>query len=165
MRADLVQRPAGRRVVLAIPLERGTIDRLAGLVGTDVSFVDIRAADGSEDLVLTPAVSRQLLGKLRAAFPDAQVIVVELDDPEEGIRLGGPVTRAMEAGAAGYFVAASLEQLAGALQPGSFQASLDTATPAAALPAADEPELSQVLDAILTARATEPARFRRDTDL
>jgi hypothetical protein len=71
----------------------------------------------------------------------------------------------IEEGAAGYFVAASLKQLAGALQPGSFQASLNTPTPAAPLPAADEPELSQVLDAILTARATEPARVRRDTNL
>ena len=71
----------------------------------------------------------------------------------------------MEAGAAGYFVAASLEQLAEALQPGRGLGSLTTPTAAAAaLPSVDEPELLQVVDAIITARETEPAPVRRGTD-
>jgi hypothetical protein len=78
------------------------------LVGGGFRIIDIREADGHE----RPSASPQLLGKLPAAFPDARVLVVELTDLEHDVRLGGPVTRALDAGADTYLVARSLEQLA-----------------------------------------------------
>jgi hypothetical protein len=99
-------------VVVAFPLPVAARTRLTELVGDEVEVVDVRDADGSEGIVIVPSVSRQLIAKLGAAFPAARIVVIELEDVEHGVRLGGPVSRALKAGADSYYVAGSVEQFA-----------------------------------------------------
>lgn len=41
-------------------------------------------------------------GSLRAQFPDARVIITEIDDEELGVSYSGPVSRLLDAGATAY---------------------------------------------------------------
>lgn len=138
-----------RRVVAAFPLPPSARDKLRDLLGDELEIVDIREADGTEALVLVPSVSRQLIGKLGAAFPAGRVVVMELEDAEHGIRLGGPVSRAFEAGADGYFVADSIDELAVVVR--RLGESRATGIPSERPPAlmAAEQELDKIVDMIL----------------
>ncbi|MDY7106922.1 MAG: hypothetical protein S0880_37585 [Actinomycetota bacterium] len=100
------------RVVAALPLKDETRAHLADRLGPGHEVVDIRDAGTEADIVLTPSASPRTIAKLKATFGDAHVIVVELEDWQHGIDLGGPVTRALEAGADAYYVAESLDSLA-----------------------------------------------------
>ena len=52
--------------------------------------------------ILTHPVSPQLLGILRQQFPNARVLITEIEDEELGVRYAGPVSRLLDAGAAAY---------------------------------------------------------------
>src|SRR6476661_5720723 len=60
------------------------------------------AARTSTDVLLTHPVSPQLLGILRQQFPNARVVVTEIEDDEVGVRYSGPVSRLLDAGASAY---------------------------------------------------------------
>ena len=112
---DVVHLRAGRprrRVVVTFALPGDAGCRLSELLGVGFDLVDIKVSEGDEDIVLFPSSSRQLTGKLRAAFPDAALLVVELEDIAHHVELGGQVLRTLDAGADGYFVARSLDELA-----------------------------------------------------
>lgn len=138
-------------------------------VGEDVRIVDIRVADGSEELVVSPPVSRQLIDKLKRAFPLARLLVVELDDPAFGLSFGGPVARTLDAGADGYCVASSIEQLAAFLGQGDEVLAASLRHPEVIELAPSEHELDDLLDQVLAASsvadanavAAVPARPRR----
>jgi hypothetical protein len=101
-------------VVCAIPLDDEATDRLSALLG-DVALVDVRAVIDDAAAVLAPPCSPQTLAKLQETYPSAKVLVVELEDADLGIELGGPVTRSLDAGAQGYLTASSLGDLASQL--------------------------------------------------
>jgi hypothetical protein len=57
-------------------------------------------------------MSVQALGILRRQFPQAQLIVAELDDPASDTWVAGPVSRAKAAGAHAYLTPETLGDLA-----------------------------------------------------
>lgn len=139
-----------RRVVAGFPLSAPAVGRIQELVGGGCEIVDIRRADGRERLVLAPPVSPQLLARLKSAFPDARIVIVELSDADYGVRLGGPVTRALDAGADGYVTARSLGELAEMLRAGTVAA--DPVSAPAALTEGVADDLSAALDEVLARR-------------
>lgn len=118
-------------VAVALNLPAASLERLAAMVGAGARLVDLREASPDADAVVVGPVNPQLIGVLRAQFPKAEVLVVELD--------AGPVTRVLDAGASAYLVAGSLEALA---------AALGSATAPAALPAAAPSPLVAALSAV-----------------
>jgi hypothetical protein len=100
------------RVVAALPLKEETRAHLAARLGPGHEVIDIRDAGTDADIVLCPSASPKTISCLKETFAGAHVIVVELEDWQHGIDLGGPVTRALEAGADAYSVAESLDSLA-----------------------------------------------------
>ena len=137
-----------RRIVAALALAPEARAVVAESSGAEV--VDIRAATGDEELVLAPAVSAQLIGRLRTAFPRARVVVVEVEDEEAGTAFAGPVMRALQAGADGYYVGESLAALGEFLRAGALS---DAAAGPAALGPGVEDELGAVVDDLLRRRA------------
>ena len=97
-------------VVTALPLKRPARDRLAQLL--DARVVDVRDPVDHADLVLTPSCSPQLIERLKDRYTHARIIVVELEDWDYGVDLGGPVKRLVQSGADAYLLADSLEELA-----------------------------------------------------
>lgn len=113
-RRDEVEVVTDRRTIAtALPLKRRSRERLAELLGARV--VDIRTPVDDVDLVLTPSCSPQLIGRLKARYGGARVVVVELDDWELDIEIGGPVKRILRNGADAYLLADSLDELAAKL--------------------------------------------------
>jgi hypothetical protein len=108
---------ASPTVVTALPLKPDARRKLAALLG-NVNVVDICEREASSnstnqiDAVIAPVCSPQIIGRLKAMFPGARIIVVELEDWEFGIDAGGPVTRLRNAGADAYLAAGSLQSLA-----------------------------------------------------
>jgi len=101
-------------VVTAMSLPRAAREALAHRLGPGHIVRDIRDAGDTAHVVLVPAVSGQLVGGLREMFPGAKILVTELSDVEFGLDLPGPVSRIMQSGVDGYFVAPNLGQLAAA---------------------------------------------------
>ena len=152
MSGEVVRLIHGReRVVVAFRLAEPALARLRTVVGPDTRLVDLRDSDGHEGLVLAPPASPQLLGRLRNAFPDARIMVVELTDPEAGIRQGGPVTRAMDAGADAYVMARSLDQLAELVDRAVVAGPVDIPV-TAALKAGVDDDLATLLEEALARR-------------
>jgi hypothetical protein len=52
------------------------------------------------------------LGRFHLLFPTAHVVVTEIDDPELGIDVTGPVGRLLDAGAQAYLPARPVEKVA-----------------------------------------------------
>jgi hypothetical protein len=98
-------------VVAALPLSRRSRERLAEQLGPGFHLVDIRRCGDSADVVLAPQCSPQTIGRLTGMFPGARVVVIELQDWAHGIDIPGPVSRALDAGAAAYYVAPSAAAL------------------------------------------------------
>jgi hypothetical protein len=161
--ADIVSLGKGRlrrRVVVTFGLSAPAGAHLSDLLGSDVDLVDIKVSQGDEDIVLVSSTSRQLVGKLRAAFPGAAVLVVEVDDVEHGVHLGGQVLRTLDAGADGYFVARSVDELASIVGRASERIGRGEAVEQAALTAGEVDELSEVLDVLLAERVGQAAAHR-----
>jgi hypothetical protein len=114
---DTTFKPSTPTVVTALPLKPDARRRLAELLG-NLNVVDIcdRALTSdlttTVDVVIAPVCSPQMIRRLKAMFPTARVIVVELEDWEFGIDASGPVSRLRNAGADAYLAAGSLENLA-----------------------------------------------------
>lgn len=63
-------------------------------------------------MLLIPAVSPQLIGSLRARFPQARMIIAEIEDEELGVSYQGPVSRLLNAGADSYLPPSTIPHLA-----------------------------------------------------
>ena len=114
MRPEVHGEPAaGLKVVaVAAPLSKDAREQLAERMGPSFLVMDIREAPRSADLVIAPVVSPQTIGALKQQFPEARVVVAEITDPTWGVQLPGPVRRAVDAGADGYLVADTLQEVA-----------------------------------------------------
>jgi hypothetical protein len=152
-----------RRVVVTFTLPTNARHLLSERLGTGFDLVDIKASEGDEDIVLVASSSRQLTGKVRAAFPDAELLVIEMEDLVRGIKLGGQVLRTLDAGADGYFVARSVDELASIVYQASSRIGGAAATEPAALASGACGELSEVLDALLVQRQDSGATLRHDS--
>jgi hypothetical protein len=143
---------------MSFPLSRSAAESLQRSVGGTIELVDVRDADGSETLVVVSSVSRQLLGKLRTAFPDAALFVIEVEDEAHRLDLAGPVMRALDAGAHSYLVARSVDELGEAIARAATAGEQTVASKPIALSAAADDELDEVLDAIILdrLRASQP---------
>jgi hypothetical protein len=104
--------PPRQVVVSALPLGRQQLDVLGRQLGSGSRILDIRDVDEAADVVLCPPCSPQTIGRLRAMFPAARVIAVELHDEEAGLHVEGPVGRILAGGAAGYLLASSGKSIA-----------------------------------------------------
>jgi hypothetical protein len=146
------QRPT---VVCAVSLKATARERLASMLG-EVRLVDIREPVASADIVLVPSASPQTISALKDAYPTARLIVVELEDWELDIDLGGPVTRLRNAGADAYLTADSLEDLAHQLT------STEPSEPRPFIEASVAPVLAAAtVDDIVLARLSELMERRR----
>ena len=152
-----------RRVVVTFKLPASVRRHLSELLGAGFELVDIRVSKGDEDIVVVPSSSRQLTGKVRAAFRDAAVLVVEVEDIARGVRFGGQVLRTLDAGADGYFVARSVDELASIVDKASDRIAGAAATEPAALTSGVTDDLSDVLDALLVQRQNGGAALRRES--
>ena len=89
-------------IATAMKLSDAARRRLSDELGAAYIVLDIHAAPSSTDVLLTHPVSPQLLGILRQQFPNARVVITEIEDDEVGVRYSGPVSRLLDAGAAAY---------------------------------------------------------------
>ena len=110
---EVVDGPPSERpiVVCAVPITPAARERLGALLGS-VQLVDIREVVGTADVVLSPPCSPHTIAALKRLHPGARLVVVELEDADLDIDLGGPVLRSRHAGADGYVAADSLADLA-----------------------------------------------------
>ncbi|MER5741993.1 hypothetical protein ABT097_01810 [Streptomyces sp. NPDC002225] len=106
--------PDGSVTVVATAMELSDTARtaLSDRLGPDYIVLDMRSAPRSADVLLVPPVSPQLIGSLRSSFPDARLVVTEIEDPELGVDYQGPVRRLLDAGAELYLPPATLPRLA-----------------------------------------------------
>lgn len=95
-----------------------------------------------------------MIGKIRDAFPDSILLIVEVEDPSHGLELGGQVMRSLDAGADGYHVARSLDQLAGVIDQALGSHTPSTHQPVE-LPTPQEDNLASILDRLIRVRADE----------
>ncbi|HLI01014.1 MAG TPA: aminoglycoside adenylyltransferase domain-containing protein [Acidimicrobiales bacterium] len=103
------------QVVVAFPLGDAALASLGDRAGPAVEVRDIRRPGPDPHVVLCPPSSPQLISQVRRQYPQAAVIVVELEDWLQSIHVQGPIGRVLDAGAATYFVAPSTEALGGFL--------------------------------------------------
>ena len=118
-----------RRVVVSFPLSTSAAESLQRSVGETFELVDIRKVDGSES------------------------IVVEVNDDVHHVDLVGPVIRALDAGAHGYLVARSVDELGDAIARAAAASERSVSSEPIALAVAPVDEIDKVLDAIIRNRA------------
>ena len=99
-------------VATAMKLSDVARRRLSDEFGDGYIVIDLHEAPASTDVLLTHPVSPQLLGILRHQFPNARVVITEIEDEELGVRYSGPVSRLLEAGAAAYLPPRPIDELA-----------------------------------------------------
>ncbi|WP_045074157.1 hypothetical protein [Psychromicrobium lacuslunae] len=105
--------PDGVKVIAtAIPLASAARRRLSDEFGENYIVLDLSKAPASSEVLLIHPVSPQLLGILRQQFPQARVIITEIDDEELGVNYSGPVGRLLEAGADAYLPPQSITEVA-----------------------------------------------------
>jgi hypothetical protein len=104
--------PGVKVVTTALPLKPAARERLAERLGPGFIVVDMKQSSATPDVVISPVVSPQLIGILKHKFPQARLVLCELQDFELGISHTGPVQDAMDAGADSYCIAPSLTALA-----------------------------------------------------
>ncbi|NND73828.1 MAG: hypothetical protein HKN44_02375 [Ilumatobacter sp.] len=150
-----------RVVVAALPLTPAARARLGSQL-TGARVVDIREQVERADLVLAPSCSPQTIRALKEAYPDARLVVVEIEDWEFDIDLPGPVKRLFAAGADGYVTVDSIAELAAHLAPSRAATDLPDAAHAelSALPGTslDEIIMSTLADRI---RSDHPSARRK----
>jgi hypothetical protein len=151
-----------RHLVVAFPLGDDAVAVLGDRLGSGFAVRDIRADGPPPDIVLAPPCSPQAIGHLRDQYPGALVVITELEDLLRGVKLGGPVSRSLDAGADAYYVAKSTEAL------GSFLGALPLAG-REALASQDQPvalgtasEMDELVARVREAATPEPARRRSD---
>lgn len=99
-------------VATAMRLSATARAELSAQLGPGYVVLDLHTAPPSADVVLTPPASPQLIGGLRMQFPDARIVVTEIDDPELGVSYRGPVQRLLDAGAEAYLAPGTVPRLA-----------------------------------------------------
>ena len=99
-------------VATATRMSDAARQRLSDELGPGYIVLDLLQAPTTADVVLTHPVSPQLLGSLRAGFPDARILVTEIDDEELGVSQLGPVSRLLDAGASAYLPPRALHEVA-----------------------------------------------------
>lgn len=110
---DVPPVPEGVTVVAtATKLSKAARQRLSDELGDGYVVLDLLRAPTSADVVLTHPVSPQLLGSLRGMFPQARIIVTEIEDDELGVSAPGPVSRLLDAGASAYLPPRPLREVA-----------------------------------------------------
>jgi antitoxin (DNA-binding transcriptional repressor) of toxin-antitoxin stability system len=102
-------------VATAMRLSATARAALSTELGPDYIVLDLRAAPPTADVVLVPPSSPQLIGSLRRQFPDARIVVTEIDDDELGVSYHGPVRRMLDAGAEAYLASTTVPRLAAQL--------------------------------------------------
>lgn len=91
--------PDGVTVVATVmTLSEAARRRPADGFGDGCIVMDFIEAPTSTDVLLTHPVSPQLLGHLRRQFPDARVVITEIEDEELGVHCAGAVGRLLDAG-------------------------------------------------------------------
>lgn len=133
-------------VATATKLSDAARRRLSDELGPRYIVLDLLKAPASADVVLIHPVSPQLLGSIRASFPNARVIVAEIDDEEFGVSQLGPVSRLLDAGASAYLPPRPLREVASSVHAyltGSGAPQLTVAAPAAASTALPSPPSPQ----------------------
>lgn len=99
-------------IATAMKLSEAARRRLSDEFGADYIVLDIHAAPTSTDVLLIHPVSPQLLGILRHQFPNARVVITEIEDEELDVRYSGPVSRLLDAGASAYLPPRPIAELA-----------------------------------------------------
>lgn len=99
-------------VATAMALSEAARRRLSDELGDRYIVVDFAEAPHTADVLLVPAVSPQLLARLRSEFPDARIIITEIEDEELGIAYSGPVSRLLGAGASAYLPPRPIAEIA-----------------------------------------------------
>ncbi|GAB2452883.1 hypothetical protein GCM10027187_21380 [Streptosporangium sandarakinum] len=99
-------------VATAMKLPASARVSLSDKLGPDYVVLDMHAAPRTADVLLTPPISPQLIGSLRSMFPEARLVITEIDDDELGVNYHGPVRRMLDAGAEAYLPPATIPHLA-----------------------------------------------------
>ena len=86
--------------------------RLSDEFGGGYIVMDFTKAPTSTDVLLTPPISPQLLGHLRHQFPNARVVITEIEDEELGVHYSGTVSRLLDADASAYLPPRPIAELA-----------------------------------------------------
>jgi len=103
-------------VATAMKLSDTVRRRLSDEFGDQYIVVDLTEAPTTTDVVLSSAVSPQLIGLLRHQFPHARVVITEIEDEELGVHYPGPVSRLLDAGASAYLPPRAVTELAAGVQ-------------------------------------------------
>jgi antitoxin (DNA-binding transcriptional repressor) of toxin-antitoxin stability system len=99
-------------VATAMRLSAAARAALSARLGEGYIVLDLRAAPPTTDVLLVPPASPQLVGGLRAQFPQARLVVAEIEDDELGVSHPGPVRRMLDAGAEAYLTPTTIARLA-----------------------------------------------------
>lgn len=114
--ASAVETPEGVTVVAtAMKLSDAARRRLSDEFGSEYIVLDLHDAPPTTDVLLLHPVSPQLLGRLRGDFPQARVIITEIEDDELDISYPGPVSRLLDAGASAYLPPRPVSEVATAV--------------------------------------------------
>lgn len=112
-----VERPEGVTIVAtAMSLSASARRKLADEFGDDFLVLDLHDAPEDTDVLLTHPISLQLLGALKSQFPQARVVITEIEDEELGVDYAGPVSRLLDAGAAAYLPPRAIAGVASAVR-------------------------------------------------
>ncbi|HET7659676.1 MAG TPA: hypothetical protein VFK66_04740 [Oryzihumus sp.] len=106
------QREGTKVVATTMLMSDAARRRLSDAFGPDYLVLDFTEAPSTADIVLTQPVSPQLTHRWTVMFPQAQVLVTEILDPEFGLDVSGPVGRLLDAGAHAYLPPRPVEQVA-----------------------------------------------------
>ena len=99
-------------VATTMKLSAAARTALSEKLGPDYIVLDMKSAPATADVVLVPPASPQLIGMLRGTYPNARIVVAEIEDPVLGIRYEGPVRRMIDAGAETYLASTTIPRLA-----------------------------------------------------
>lgn len=136
--APEVETPEGVTVVAtAMKLSDVARRRLSDEFGSEYIVLDLHDAPPTADVLLVNPVSPQLLNILRGSFPDARLIVTEIEDDELEISYPGPVSRLLDAGASAYLPPRPVAEIATAVDAYLTQEN----APALEAPARSAPQL------------------------
>ena len=99
-------------VATAMRLSKAVRARLSEEFGDDYLVIDMKQAPPTVDVLLVPPGTPQLVHCLRDMFPDARVVVTEIEDDELGVSYAGQVGRMLDAGASAYLPPRPIAQVA-----------------------------------------------------
>ncbi|GAB3502004.1 hypothetical protein [Amycolatopsis cihanbeyliensis] len=99
-------------VATAMKLSASVRTSLSAELGADYIVLDLHAAPATAEVLLAPPASPQLIGGLRSMFPNARVIIAEIEDQDLGVNYHGPIRRMLDAGAEIYLASTTIPRLA-----------------------------------------------------